>query len=142
MDYKNIKIRRIGPALNIFYWKPDTFCWVFHRDLGIGGAFLLLRCTVCRRPITHIPHIAHKTPLLPTDSKSAVLQTSSGYLLTPADLVQKKKNMDETANRSAAGIPDLLSNSGIAFRTRNYQLEMLEASRQGNVIIAVRLSCH
>ncbi|KAJ5982483.1 hypothetical protein N7451_012583 [Penicillium sp. IBT 35674x] len=45
--------------------------------------------------------------------------------------------MDETANRSAAGIPDLLGKSGIAFRTRRYQLEMLTASRQGNVIIAM-----
>lgn len=46
--------------------------------------------------------------------------------------------MNKTVNGSAGGIPDLLGSGGTAFRPRGYQLEMLEASRQQNIIVAVR----
>ncbi|KAJ6117880.1 hypothetical protein N7523_005778 [Penicillium sp. IBT 18751x] len=45
--------------------------------------------------------------------------------------------MNKTVNGSAGGIPDLLGNGGTAFRPRGYQLEMLEASRQQNIIVAM-----
>lgn len=45
--------------------------------------------------------------------------------------------MDETCDEPAAVTPDLVGSNGTAYRPRGYQLEMLEASLQQNIIVAV-----
>lgn len=46
--------------------------------------------------------------------------------------------MDETCDEPVAGSQGLVDGNGTTYRPRGYQLEMLEASRQQNIIVAVR----
>lgn len=44
--------------------------------------------------------------------------------------------MDESCDEPVAKTPGLVGSNGTAYRPRDYQLEMLEASRQQNIIVA------
>lgn len=48
--------------------------------------------------------------------------------------------MDETSPEPVAGPPERVGRSHEAYRPRGYQLEMLEASLQQNIIVAVRVT--
>lgn len=45
--------------------------------------------------------------------------------------------MDEMEDQPASITPELLGSNGASYRPRGYQLEMLEASQQQNIIVAV-----
>jgi hypothetical protein len=45
--------------------------------------------------------------------------------------------MDQTTDVRAVVIPGLIESNGTVYRPRGYQLEMLEASRQQSIIVAV-----
>jgi hypothetical protein len=45
--------------------------------------------------------------------------------------------MDETCDETTTVAPDVVGVNGEAYRPRGYQLEMLEASLQQNIIVAV-----
>lgn len=45
--------------------------------------------------------------------------------------------MDESCDEPVVQTPDRVGSNGTAYRPRGYQLEMLEASRQQNIIVAV-----
>lgn len=47
--------------------------------------------------------------------------------------------MDETEDQPASVTPELVGSNGASYRPRSYQLEMLEASLQQNIIVAVGL---